>query len=169
MLEFAVREYQMRIILSQLRYPQTRKPISYRVRQVATASALVSIGSVAAWAAQVESAPAPGVPALIAPGYGPGIAGQVVEGPVTPVCRPNVSCTKPFADASVLILDGTDRETVGEAVTNIGGSFVVSVPPGAYVVHVRTDGSFPRCPEVQATVGQLDFTLVQLSCDTGIR
>ena len=159
----------MSIILSQLRYPQTRKPISYRVRQFATAAALVYISSAAAGAAQVESAPAPGVPALVVPGYGPGIAGHVFEGPVTPVCRPNVPCTKPFADASVLILDRTDRETVGEAVSNTGGSFVVSVPPGAYVVHVGTVGIFPRCPEVQATVGQLDFTLVQLSCDTGIR
>ena len=159
----------MRIILSQLRYPQTRKPISYRVRQFAMAAALVYISSAVAGTAQVESAPAPGVPALVVPGYGSGIAGHLVEGPVTPVCRPNVPCTKPFADASVLILDRTDRETVGEAVTNTGGSFVVSVPPGAYVVHVGTVGLFPRCPELQATVGQLDFTLVQLSCDTGIR
>ena len=159
----------MSIILSQLRYPQTRKPISYRVRQFATAGALVYIGSAAAGAAQVESVPAPGAPALVVPGYGPGIAGHVFEGPVTPVCRPNVPCTKPFADASVLILDRTDREAVGNAVTNTGGSFIVSVPPGAYVVHVGTVGIFPRCPEVQATVGQLDFTLVQLSCDTGIR
>jgi hypothetical protein len=68
----------------------------------------------------------------------------------------------------VLVLDPTNRVTVGSAVTNTSGNFLLSVAPGAYIVHVKVV-DFPRCPEVQATVGQSDFTLVQITCDTGIR
>jgi hypothetical protein len=102
------------------------------------------------------------------PGYGPGIAGQIIKGPTTPVCLPNAPCTKPVADATVLLLDPTSRKTVGAAVTNTSGDFIVSLPSGAYLVHVQPRGT-PRCQEVQVTIEQNDFVLVQVVCDTGIR
>jgi hypothetical protein len=159
----------MRTILSQLHDPQTRKRISCRLGQFAMAAFLASVGSTTAWSVQVEQAPAHGLPALVVPGSGPGIAGHVIEGPTTPVCRPNIACEGPFAEATVLILDQTNRDTVGEAVTNTSGNFLVTVPPAAYIVHIQTVGFYPRCAEVQATVGQLDFSPVQICCDTGIR
>jgi hypothetical protein len=142
-------------------------PSLCRIKQFAAAALLASLGGATAWAgAQIEQAPAQDLLTLVVPGYGPGIAGRVVEAPITPVCRPNTACTGPFADATVLILDPKTRFTVGTAVTNASGHFIVTLPPlGSYVVHVKTV-DFPRCPEVQAEVEQLDFTLVQISCDT---
>jgi hypothetical protein len=141
----------------------------FSITQFVTAACLASISSVAASAAQVEQAPINDLPAVVMPGYGPGIAGHVSEGPITPRCRPNIACRRPLVDATVLIPDRTKRDTIGVAVTNASGNFLVTVPPGGYVVHVEAAHTFPRCLEVQATVGQLDFAPVQISCDTGIR
>ncbi|HEY1259897.1 MAG TPA: hypothetical protein VGF34_11655 [Stellaceae bacterium] len=107
-------------------------------------------------------------PILVVPGYGPGVAGQVSAGPSVPVCRPTMPCTRPFAGATVLLLDRRARTVVGETVTNTSGNFIVATPPGAYIVHVRVV-DFPRCQEAPALVGQSDFTLVQIACDNGIR
>ena len=130
--------------------------IAHRIGQLVTASCLVAICSATAWA-QVR-----------APRSGSGIAGHVVEGPTTPVCRPNVPCTRPFANATILVLDSTNRSTVGTGVTNRRGNFRVRVPPGAYLVHVQVV-DFPRCPEAQATVRRHHFTFARIDCDTGIR
>ncbi len=126
-----------------------------RIGQLVMASCLGLTWSGAAWAQG-------------APRYGSGITGHVVEGPTTPVCRPNVACTRPFANATVLVLDPTNRNTVGTAVTNGRGKFHVQVPPGDYLVHVQVV-DFPRCPEVQATVRRRHLTDVNIDCDTGIR
>ena len=67
----------------------------------------------------------------------------------------------------VLVRD-TNGSTIGTAVTNARGNFLVSVPSGSYIVHVQVVDR-PRCPEVQVMVGPSNFTLVHLSCDTGIR
>ena len=140
-----------------------------RIKQFAAAALLASIGSTAASATQLEPAPTQEAHALVMPGYGPGVAGHVIEGPSTPVCRPDIPCKKPFADASVLIVDQKTRDSVGEVVTNTSGNFLITEPPGVYVVHVHRVGLYPRCADVQVTVGQIDFTPVQINCDTGIR
>jgi hypothetical protein len=137
------------------------------VKQFAAAVLLASVGGTMAWAA-VQPAPDPSVPALVVPGYGPGIAGHVIESPTAPRCSPGVACTKPFADATVLIINRKTYNTVGTAVTNASGNFIASVPQD-YIVQVETVGTFPRCPTVQATVPLTDFAPVQISCDTGIR
>ena len=86
-----------------------------RIKQFAAAALLASMGSATGWAAaQVDAdLPTADAPALVVPGYGPGIAGHVVEGPIRPVCQPNSACTGPFADATILILDPKTRFTVG--------------------------------------------------------
>jgi hypothetical protein len=144
-----------------------QRRITHRIGQLVTTLCLVTIGSATAWA-QADRAPPGTRSTVVVTGYGPGVAGQIIEGPTTPVCRPNIPCTRPFANATVLVLDGTNRNTVGTAVTNARGNFLVSVPPGAYLVHVQVV-DFPRCPEVQPTVGSSNFALVHVFCDTGIR
>jgi hypothetical protein len=57
----------------------TRRILS--IEQFVAAACLICIGNVAASAAQVEQAPTNDVPAVEMPGYGPGIAGHVSEGP----------------------------------------------------------------------------------------
>jgi hypothetical protein len=103
-----------------------------------------------------------------APAYRSGITGHVVEGPITPVCRPGVPCTRPFANATIQVVDSATRNTAGTAVTNRRGNFRVEVPPGSYLVHVQVV-DFPRCPEVQAVVRGHHYTAVRIDCDTGIR
>ena len=68
----------------------------------------------------------------------------------------------------MLIRDSSGHNTIGTAVTNAHGNFLVSVPSGAYLVHVQVV-DLPRCPEVPATVGPSKFAMVHVSCDTGIR
>ncbi len=126
-----------------------------QIGQLVIVSSLVVIWGTAEWAQAG------------APPYRSGIAGHVVEGPTTPVCRPGVPCTRPFANATIRVLD-QNRNTVGTAVTNRRGNFRVQVPPGAYLVHVQVV-DFPRCPEIQATVRPRHFTAVHMDCDTGIR
>jgi hypothetical protein len=82
-----------------------------RIRQFATAALLASMGSTTAWAAELEPAPTQEVHALVVPGYGPGVAGHVIEGPRIPVCRPDIPCKKPLVDASVMIVDRKTRDT----------------------------------------------------------
>jgi hypothetical protein len=146
----------------------TSRRIWCMTKQWATAACFAAIGGVSAWSAQPDDVLLHNLPALVVPGYGPGIGGQISEGPSTPVCQANTACIRPFSDAIVLILDPTNRFTIGSAVTNTSGSFLLSVGPGTYIVHVKVV-DFPRCPEAQATIGQRDFTLVQITCDTGIR
>jgi hypothetical protein len=146
-------------------------PTQCRIKQFAAAALLASLGSTAVWAAAIGPGPAPppDAPGLVVPGYGPGIAGHIIEGPIVPVCRPNIACTRPIADATVLIVDRKTRDTVGTAVTNTSGNFLVTVPHGLYLMQVEGAQPFPRCPQVQATVGLTDFTPVQMTCNTGIR
>lgn len=109
--------------------------------------------------------------ALVFPRFGPGVAGNVMVGPILPVCRPDVPCEKPLAGASVEII-GLSRDllkqVIGTAVTNDFGNFIVSVPPGDYLVHVET-GVFPQCEEVKVTVDKKAFAFVAVDCDTGLR
>jgi len=150
----------MRTILSQC-----------RIKQFAAAALLASIGSVPAWAAaQVDTnLPIGDTPAVVVPGYGPGIAGHVIEAPIARHCIPGIPCSRPVVNATVLIVDRKTRETVGTAVTNASGNFLVTVPHNLYLLQVEAVGTFPRCPLAQATVGLTDFTPVQITCDSGIR
>jgi hypothetical protein len=122
----------------------------------------------AAWTiAAPQTGPKPQPSVLNVPGYDPGVAGHVTLSPIMPVCQVGVPCSKPFAGATVQILDST-RDVVGSAVTNTSGAFIVSVPHGQYLIHIPTV-DFPRCPEVPVIVDTEYFTLVNVQCDTGIR
>lgn len=133
---------------------------------------LVMISSVS-WAAEpTQSVPPISHPgSVVVPGYGPGVAGHILLSPSLPICpapgQPNSSCVKPYVDAIVQILTATGEE-IGSARTNALGAFIVSVPSGDYVVHIKTV-DFPRCPEEKVIVGPHFFTLVTLTCDTGLR
>jgi hypothetical protein len=123
------------------------------------------LGALLSTSATAQFVPLPG--GLSVPGYGPGIAGHVDIGPIAPVCRPDIPCTRPFAGAHVEILD-TLRQSVASAVSNSRGNFIVSVPSGNYIVHIRVV-DFPRCPEAHVTVRGSLFALTAITCDSGIR
>ncbi|MDD5034304.1 MAG: hypothetical protein PHE55_06060 [Methylococcaceae bacterium] len=108
------------------------------------------------------------VPIKSVPGFGPGIAGRISEGPIAPVCTPELPCTQPFSGARLLFLDPTTDEVVGEANSNKSGNFIVSVPQGDYRVRVQVI-DFPRCPEQLVSVGARTFSMIHIDCDTRIR
>jgi len=138
-----------------------------RVGPLLTAFFLATVGSATAWA-QADGGLPPSPPTVVVLGYGSGIAGHISEGPTAPVCQLNVPCTMSFADAMVLVIESTNGIVVGTAITNALGNFIVSVPPGEYLVQVQVV-DFPRCEEAQATVLPRMFTRVHIDCDTGIR
>ena len=132
-------------------------------------STLVAVGL---WGSLLGMATAQetGAAVLVVPRFGPGVAGNVTVGPITPVCRPDVPCDRPFVGASVQVigLSGHVKEVVGTAVTNTAGNFLVSVPAGAYLVQVET-GIFPHCDEGEVKVDTKAFTFIALDCDSGLR
>jgi hypothetical protein len=138
-----------------------------RVGLLLTALFLATVGSATAWA-QADSMVPSFPPTVVVPGYGSGIAGHVSEGPITPFCQQDVPCTGPLANAMVLVSESPQGTIAGMAVTNALGNFIVSVPPGEYVVQVE-GGNGLRCPEAQVTVRPRLFTRVHIDCDTGIR
>jgi hypothetical protein len=101
-------------------------------------------------------------------GRGTGLVGQVLRGPVTPVCRIDVPCDAPFS-AWFNVLQGDALVTRFHS--DSAGEFRVALAPGAYVV-VPSDSAPLMVPGAQrkdVSVGPTGFTRVMLSFDTGIR
>src|SRR5437660_9108912 len=94
--------------------------------------------------------------------------GQVLRGPVTPVCRVDVPCDVPFS-AWFDVLQGDARVTRFHSDST--GVFKVALAPGAFVV-VPNDSAPLMQPGAQrkaVIVGPDGFTHVTLAFDTGIR
>src|SRR5258708_3754044 len=67
---------------------------------------------------------------LLGAGGGTGLVGQVLRGPITPVCRVDVPCDAPFS-AWFEVLQGTALVTRFHS--DSARAFKVALPPGAYV------------------------------------
>lgn len=99
-----------------------------------------------------------------------GIRGIATAGPVCPVVRPSdpTCADRPVAGATVHVLDENGTE-VALLETDLGGAFVVTLPPGRYrVVADPVEGLMHGPDPVDVEVGAT-LALVQLSYDTGIR
>jgi hypothetical protein len=98
-----------------------------------------------------------------------GLAGVVMRGPVTPVCRVDVPCDAPFSATFTVEQDG---RRVAQFQSDAAGQFTVYVKPGAYAVVPAADApiigaSLQRKSVTVADNGML--TVVRLMFDTGIR
>jgi hypothetical protein len=97
-----------------------------------------------------------------------GIQGQVLRGPVTPVCVVGRPCYLPFA-ASFLVQQGD--ATVATFESDSAGRFLVHLSPGTYAIvpgpdaPVMSPSSQGKSVEVQPDA----LTSVELTFDTGIR
>ena len=150
----------------------TNKKSSHFFSRTPILSAMAFVLATSSLAAQAQPiTPTPPTPShrvgIVVPGYGPGVAGHVTLGPTLPVCVANMPCDKPYDGAIVELLNAS-RAIVGTAVTNTHGAFIVSLPAGDYIAHIKTV-DFPRCPEAKVTVGKKVFTLTSIVCDTFIR
>jgi len=101
---------------------------------------------------------------------GSGIAGSVSLGPLCPVERPGMTCSKPIA-ATLLVMreDGTRAAEVRSA---DDGTFRVCLPPGNYDIApqpLKKDARLPRGMPERVVVDPHEVSRVLVSYDTGIR
>ncbi|NUR75453.1 MAG: carboxypeptidase regulatory-like domain-containing protein [Thermoleophilia bacterium] len=93
-----------------------------------------------------------------------GLTGIVSRGPVTPVCRPDQPCSKPYAHAVLLFsASGVTRSVRADE----KGVYRIGLAPGRYAVRVR-DAQFGWRP-LFAVVPRGRYAHVNVSVDTGIR
>jgi hypothetical protein len=103
---------------------------------------------------------------IVSPGTG--LTGDVVRGPVTPVCLPDPPCYAPFS-AHFAVLG--DSATVATFVTDNRGRFFVALPAGRYTIRPGADAPIisPEQQTREVAVGDSGITPVHLEFDTGIR
>lgn len=61
------------------------------------------------------------------------------------------------------------RGLVASATTAADGAFTLSAAPGVYVLHVKVEGMYPRCPDHPLTVHRGRGASAALVCDSGMR
>ncbi|MDO8518098.1 MAG: Gmad2 immunoglobulin-like domain-containing protein [bacterium] len=104
--------------------------------------------------------------------YNSGIQGTVMLGPTCPVMRdpPDPACAdKPYQTTVSVYRVGDTVHAFATATTGADGTFKISLPPGEYIVDAAGGAVMPRCTQTSATVAQIDYTQVAISCDSGIR
>jgi carboxypeptidase family protein len=93
-----------------------------------------------------------------------GLAGVVSRGPVTPVCRQGMPCSKPYPHATLLFSRAGVTKRV---VTDEKGAYRISLVPGRYGVRVA-QAQFGSRP-TSAFVPRGRYAELNISVDTGIR
>lgn len=102
-------------------------------------------------------------------GHDTGLVGQVLRGPITPVCRVDIPCDGPFSAWFDVL--GQGDAVMARFHSDSSGAFRVALAPGGYVV-VPSDSAPLMRPGAQrkdVIVGRDGFTHVTLDFDTGIR
>jgi hypothetical protein len=98
-----------------------------------------------------------------------GIEGQVM---MNPACPGPVDIDHPCPDipwqGSLLVLNAQGQQ-VGEAQTDPDGYFKINLPPGAYTLRLQSGGPGRTAPAVQAVVQPGQFTVIDISLDSGMR
>lgn len=100
------------------------------------------------------------------------ISGLLLEGPISPVSKPNVPNEKPLAGAPITITEAANSTIVAKLVSDTAGKFSVNVPVGSYFVtggEVSNSG-LPRPPQPEEISVPANTTVYDtLHYDTGIR
>jgi hypothetical protein len=97
-----------------------------------------------------------------------GLQGQVLRGPITPVCTESEPCDAPFS-AWFMVLRN-DRE-VARFQSNVRGEFTVALDPGIYIIVPDRSAPLmhPQQQRQDIEVQPKGMTQVTLYFDTGIR
>ena len=93
-----------------------------------------------------------------------GLTGVVSRGPTTPVCRVDVPCSKPYANALVVFTSAVVTRRVR---TDEKGGYRVGLTPGRY--GVRVAGAQFGWKPLFAVVPRGRYARVDIFVDTGIR
>lgn len=97
-----------------------------------------------------------------------GLQGQVLRGPITPVCKVDEPCDAPFsAEFTVLKND----RVVSRFQSDSHGDFTVGLDPGLYIVVPDSTAPLmlPQQQQREVAVQPNGMTPVTLHFDTGIR
>ena len=103
---------------------------------------------------------------------GSGVSGYVHVGPTCPVQQypPDPNCADlPLVDGTVALSRSDSAIVVAQGRTDRTGHFTITVPAGSYKVTTSVGSPLPRCQETEAAVPVGDFTVIDISCDSGIR
>lgn len=97
-----------------------------------------------------------------------GLQGQVIRGPITPVCTENEPCDAPFSAWFIVLKD--DRE-VSRFESDNDGKFTVALDPGVYTIVPDNSAPLmhPQQQRKEVEVQTEGMTQVTLYFDTGIR
>lgn len=104
------------------------------------------------------------------PGFGTGLDGVVLRGPVQPVCQEADPCAdEPFS--ARFTVRRPSGQLAGAFESDEAGEFSVALSPGGYVVVPAEDAPIidPGRQTKQVVVGESGRTTVELHFDTGIR
>jgi hypothetical protein len=98
------------------------------------------------------------------------LTGRVTLSPACPVERmpPDPACA-PRRYQTTLRIYGTNDIAVASSQSDARGEFRFSLPAGTYRIEAEGGAMFPRCTAQTATVRPNVTTLIEISCDTGIR
>jgi hypothetical protein len=99
-----------------------------------------------------------------------GIQGRVILGPLCPVERPGMVCSRPLS--ATLRVDRSDGSFMATVHSDAQGRFALGVPEGSYTVvplQLRPNSNLPYGRSVTVNVEAHAFTWVDIYYDTGIR
>jgi len=99
-----------------------------------------------------------------------GIAGRVILGPLCPVERPGMVCSRPLA--ATLRINRRDGSFVADVHSDAQGRFAVGVAQGSYTIlplRLHPNDSLPYGRTVTVNVAAHAFTWIDVYYDTGIR
>ena len=114
----------------------------------------------------VTAVTACGGPASPAPTTG--LTGTVRRGPIMPVCTSAAPCDAPFSATFAVERNG---RRVAQFQSDAQGQFSIMLSPGGYRVIPASDAPIiaPASQFKDIVVGEVGFTHIELSFDTGIR
>jgi hypothetical protein len=99
-----------------------------------------------------------------------GMAGRAILGPLCPVERPGMVCSRPLA--ATLRVNRADGSFVADVRSDAQGRFALGVPQGSYTVvplQLHPNSTFPYGRNVSVKVAAHAFTWIDVYYDTGIR
>src|SRR3989344_2151883 len=103
--------------------------------------------------------------------YNSGVRGTVLTSPTCPVEQdpPQPQCAaQPYATTVAVFRANNPVIPLAATRSGVDGSFQISLPPGRYTLGAG-ESMLPRCEHPSVTVGATGYTVVNISCATGIR
>jgi hypothetical protein len=105
--------------------------------------------------------------------FNSGVKGRVLLGPICPVMQipPDPSCDDRPLETTVQVFVKNSRGNTPFIITktNRDGEYILSLPPGEYILEAVGGNPFPRCSTQDIIIEPEIILNVDISCDTGIR